>query len=77
MSLLCTLQVLFETFFTKINVRQHTNKSTGLQVTFRLLQSRVKKNFAVCAKFLKLKPTHPSSTKFRENSFGGFGVFPC
>ena len=47
----CPLEALFETFFAKMNVRQHTNKSVGIHVKFQFTVVLCKK-IALCENVL-------------------------
>jgi len=59
-NLLCRpLEFLFETFFTKMNVRQHTNKSVGIQVKFQFTVVPCKQIFCNVRKCLTLMLTRP------------------
>ena len=55
----CPLEALFETFFAKMNVRQHTNKSVGIQVKVQFTVVSCKQTFSNVRKCLTLMLTRP------------------
>jgi len=64
----CPLEALFETFFAKVNVRQYTNKSEGIQVMVQFTVVPCKQKFSNVRKCLTLMLTRPvpNSIKIRS-----------
>jgi hypothetical protein len=48
----CPLEALFETFFAKMNVHEHTNKSVGIHVKFQFTAVPCKQKFCMCENIL-------------------------